>query len=314
MDLSIFFAGTGGSVPSARRGLPALLVRRGGDRLLFDCGEGTQRQLVSSIGLSDFSDVFLTHFHADHWLGLPGMLKTLDLRERSAPLTVYGPRGLRELLGSLRRVYGNTRYELDLVELAPGDTVRRGDYAVVPFAVNHRGPALGYALVEDQRPGRFDVARAEALGVRPGPDFGRLQNGEAVDGVSPEDVLGTARPGRKVVISGDTEPCPSLALAAEQADLLVSDATFLSEDADRARETGHSTARGAAELAVEAKVRLLALTHLSIRYPASSVREEAQAIFARTVVPRDFDTIEIPLPERGEPELVHWPPPERAAV
>ncbi|PZR66381.1 MAG: ribonuclease Z [Solirubrobacterales bacterium] len=314
MDLSIFFAGTGGSVPSARRGLPALLVRRGGDRLLFDCGEGTQRQLVSSIGLSDFSDVFLTHFHADHWLGLPGMLKTLDLRERSASLTVYGPRGLRELLGSLRRVYGNTRYELDLVELAPGDTVRRDAYAIVPFPVDHRGPALGYALVEDQRPGRFDVARAEALGVRPGPDFGRLQNGETVDGVSPDDVLGAARPGRKLVISGDTEPCPSLALAAEHADLLVCESTFLSEDADRARETGHSTARGAAELAVEAKVKLLALTHLSIRYPAADVREEAQAVFARTVVPRDFDTIEIPLPERGEAELVHWPPPERAAV
>ncbi len=161
MDLSIFFAGTGGSVPSARRGLPAMLVRRGGDRILFDCGEGTQRQLVASVGLADFSDIFITHFHADHWLGLPGLLKTLDMRERERPLAIHGPRGLRELLGSMRRVYGTPGYALELVELGVGDAVRRDGFAIVAFAVDHRGPALGYALVEDERPGRFDVARAE---------------------------------------------------------------------------------------------------------------------------------------------------------
>src|SRR5215210_757693 len=157
MDVSIFFAGTAGSVPTARRGLPALLVRRGGDRLLFDCGEGTQRQLVATIGLPELTDVFITHYHADHWLGLPGMLKTFDLRARERPLTVHGPPGLRELLGSLRRVYGRLSYPLDLVELAPGQEVRRRDgYSVAAFAVDHRVTALGYALYEDVRPGQFD--------------------------------------------------------------------------------------------------------------------------------------------------------------
>jgi ribonuclease Z len=312
MDMSVFFAGTGGSVPSARRGLPALVVRRGGDRMLFDCGEGTQRQLVASVGLSDFDDVFLTHYHADHWLGLPGLLKTLDLRERERPLNVYGPRGLRELLGSLRRVYGTTGYELRLHEVEPGDGVARESYAVVPFAVAHRTRALGYAVVEEARPGRFDPERATTLGVSPGPDFARLQAGEIVAGVSPDEVMGPPRAGRKLVISGDTAPSPQLELAADAADLLVCEATFLDEDADRARETQHMTARQAAQLATDAGVRMLALTHLSIRYATSAVREEAQAVFENTVVPRDYDTIELPFPERGEPELVRWPPSERA--
>src|SRR5919204_2576658 len=186
MDLSIFFAGTAGSVPSARRNLPALLVRRGGDRLLFDCGEGTQRQLLRSIGLADLDEVFITHYHADHWLGLPGLLKTFELRARERPLTVHGPRGLRELLGAMRRVFGRTTYELSLVELEPGQVVRRDGYGVAAFPVAHRGPAFGYAIVEDRRPGRFDPELAERLGVTPGPDFGRLQRGETVAGVRPE--------------------------------------------------------------------------------------------------------------------------------
>ena len=154
MDLSVFFAGTGGSVPTARRGLPALLVRHGGDSLLFDCGEGTQRQLLRSVGLVDVDDIFITHFHADHWLGLPGMLKTFDLRGRDRPLAVHGPRGLRELMGAMRLVYGRLDYELRLVELEPGAEVRRADYAIGTFAVEHRTAALGYALYEDRRPGR----------------------------------------------------------------------------------------------------------------------------------------------------------------
>src|SRR4051794_28930375 len=169
MDLSVFFAGTGGSMPTARRGLPAVLVQRGGDRILFDCGEGTQRQLVRSIGLPDLSDVFITHFHADHWLGLPGMLKTFDLRGREVPLAVHGPRGLRDLMGTLAAVYGRLSYRLDIVELEPGEGVERDGYAVTPFAVRHRSPAFGYALVEAERPGRFDETRARELGVAPGP-------------------------------------------------------------------------------------------------------------------------------------------------
>jgi ribonuclease Z len=306
MDLSLFFAGTAGSAPTARRGLPALLVRRGGDRVLFDCGEGTQRQLLRSIGLSDITDVFITHLHVDHWLGLPGMLKTFDLRDRDRPLTVHGPAPLREVMQVMRIVYGRLRYELRVVELQPGDAVERDGYRVHAINAPHRGPAFSYALVEDTRPGRFDAELAERLGVTPGPDFGRLQRGETVAGVRSEQVVGSDRPGRKVVISGDTRPSPLLAVAAHQADVLVHEATFAEEETQRARETGHTTAREAATLAREAEVRLLALTHLSTRYGGGEIRDEARAVFPATEVPRDFDAIEIPFPEKGEPELIRW--------
>jgi ribonuclease Z len=307
MDLSLFFAGTGGSVPSARRGLPAILARIGGDRLLFDCGEGTQRQLVRSIGLLDVDCVFVTHFHADHWLGLPGMLKSFALRERDQPLTIYGPPGLRELMGAMRIVYGRLPYELSIAELEPAETVQRGDYLIAAVPVSHHtASAFGYAIVEEPRVGHLDAKLAESLGVKPGPDFGRLQRGETVDGVTPEQVMGPEREGRKIVLSGDTEPCEALAIAAHQADLLVHEATFSEEEHDRARLTAHSTARRAAELARDADVRLLALTHVSSRYGGSQLRDEARAIFANTEAPRDFDTIEVPFPERGGAKLERW--------
>jgi ribonuclease Z len=307
MDLSLFFAGTGGSVPGARRGLPAILLRRGGDRLLFDCGEGTQRQLVRSIGLVDMECVFITHFHADHWLGLPGMLKSFALRERDRPLTVYGPRGLTELMGLMRSIYGRLPYELSIVELEPAQTVERDGYLIAAVPVSHRAPsAFGYAIVEQPRPGHLDAQLAEQLGVTPGPDFGRLQRGESVDGVSPEQVMGHEREGRKVVLSGDTEPCEALAIAAHEADVLVHEATFTEEEAERARLTAHSTARQAGEIARDAEVRLLALTHMSTRYGGGQLRDEARAVFAATEAPRDFDTIEIPFPERGPATLLRW--------
>src|ERR1700730_11653041 len=167
MDLSIFFVGTGGSVPTARRGLPALLVRRGGDRILFDCGEGTQRQLVSSVGLTELTEIFLTHFHADHWLGLPGLLKTFDLRGRERPLAIHGPRGLRDLLTLALRSAGRVSYELQLVELASGDVLGRDGYQIAPFPVAHRGAAFGYVVYEDERPGQFDPGAAVRLGLTP---------------------------------------------------------------------------------------------------------------------------------------------------
>jgi ribonuclease Z len=304
MDLSLFFAGTAGSVPTARRGLPAILLRRGADRILFDCGEGTQRQLLQSVGLADLTDVFITHFHADHWLGLPGMLKTFDLRGRERPLTIHGPVGLRNLLGSMRHVWGGVGYDVDVVELEPGEEVTREDYAVEPFAVNHRGPAFGYAIVEDDRPGRFDAVRAEQLGVKPGPDFGRLQRGETVNGVAPEQVMGESRRGRKLVLTGDTAPCEMTRAVAFGADLLVHEATFMEEEAERAAETRHSTALQAAQVAAAAEVGLLALTHVSPRYAGGELRDEARSVFENTVVPRDFDRIELPFPERGQPAHV----------
>ncbi len=308
MDFSLFFAGTGGSVPSARRGLPAILLRRGADRLLFDCGEGTQRQLLRSVGLEDLDTVFITHFHADHWLGLPGMLKSFALRDRDRPLHIYGPPGLNELMAATRFIYGRRLpYELTYTELAPAEPVEYDGYRVAGVPVKHRGgSAYGYVVVEDARPGHLDPELAERLGVKPGPDFGRLVRGETVDGVAPEQVVGPTREGRKVVISGDTAPCEALAIAAHQADVLVHEATFVEEEAERARITDHSTVRQAAQLARRAEVRLLVLTHLSTRYAGGEVAREAREAFANTEVPRDFDTIEIPFPERGGATLVRW--------
>jgi ribonuclease Z len=301
MDLDVLFIGTAGSAPSARRALPATLVRRGGDRLLFDCGEGTQRQLLKSIGLVELEEVFITHFHADHWLGLPGMLKTFSLRGREKPLTVYGPPGLKALFNALRVVIGRNTYPLQLVELEPGDELKRDDYLIAPFAVDHGVTAYGYALVEDQRPGRFDDARARELGVEFGPDFGRLQRGETVNGVEPSQVMGPPRPGRKIVLSGDTAPSERIEAIAHGADLLIHEATFLEEEAERAAETAHSTALAVARLAADADVKMLALTHVSPRYSGGELRDEARTAFENTIVPRDFDSVEIPLPERGPP-------------
>ncbi len=309
MELSVLFAGTGGSVPTARRGLPASLVSAGGDRLLVDCGEGTQRQLLRSSGLPDLDGIFLTHYHADHWLGLPGMLKTFDLRGREAPLAIHGPPGLHALFAGLRPLYGRVGYPLELRELDRHEDVAFEGYVVSPFPVEHRVVAYGYAVIEDDRAGRFDVEAAAALGVAPGPDFGRLQRGEPVGAVRPEQVVGEDRPGRRLVFSGDTAPCQAVEALAQGADLLVHEATFTDAERVRARQTGHSTARQAAELARDAGVRLLALTHLSTRHFPREVRDEAREAFAETVVPRDFDVVEIPFPERGRPELRRPDPP-----
>jgi ribonuclease Z len=306
MDLSVFFAGTGGSLPSPRRGLPAILIRRGGERILIDCGEGTQRQLISSIGLVDLDDIFLTHFHADHWLGLPGMLKTFDLRARETPLCLYGPPGLRALLADVMRFAGRTGFELRIVELSPGEVLERDGYRIAAVPVSHRASAFAYVLFEDERPGVFDPDAAVAAGLTPGPEFGRVQHGETVRGVTPEQVMGPARRGRKLAISGYTRPCESLTAAARGADLLVHEATFAIEEAERAYQTGHSTAAQAAGVARDAEVQMLALYHFSIRYPVGILRDEAREIFPGTVVPRDFDAIEIPFPERGTPELARW--------
>ena len=296
-------------MPTAQRAPAAILVRRGRERLLFDCAEGTQRQLQrSSVGLPDLEEIFITHFHADHFLGLPGMLKTFALRGREAPITIYGPPGLSDLFSSLKRIFGKLTYPYELVELSPGDSLEREDYRLTTFSVAHGVSSVGYALVEDDRPGRFAVETADSLGVPSGPERGALQRGEPVtlaDGrvVTPDQVLGEPRPGRTIVIAGDTGPSPTVVEAARGAELLVHEATFLEDERDRARETAHSTALEAAELARDAEVSMLALTHLSNRYFGPEAAREARAVFPDTVVPRDFDVIEIPFPERGSPEL-----------
>jgi ribonuclease Z len=310
VDLDIVFLGTSASAPTAQRSPMALLVRRGGDRLLFDCAEGTQRQLLrSTLGLPDLEEIFLTHFHADHVLGLPGMMKTFALRGRELPLTVYGPRGLNDLLQSLKRVVGRLTYEVRLVELTPGDVLDRDGYRIATFGVRHGVSALGWSVIEATRPGRFDVDTADALGVPNGPERGALQRGETVtvaDGrtIAPDQVVGAARPGRKLTITGDTAPSAEILEAAWGADVLVTEATFAEEERERAVETLHQTAAQAAEVARRAEVGLLALTHLSNRYFGPEIAREAREIFPDTVVPRDFDIIEVPFTERGTPQLV----------
>jgi ribonuclease Z len=306
MELSVMFAGTAGSVPSARRGLPALLVRHGGERILIDCGEGTQRQLIRSSGLVELTDVFITHLHLDHWLGLPGLLKSLDLRDRERPLAIHGPPGLGEVMQTMRKVYGRLGFVVNVIELEAGGSVRRGTLDIQPVNVRHRGLAYGYVFAEDERPGRFDDALAARLGVEFGPDFGRLQRGETVNGVRPEQVIGEPRAGRKLVVSGDTAPCETLAIAAHEADLLIHEATFAEDERERAALTGHSTAAQAAQIAHDADVRMLALTHVSARYGGRELRDQAREVFPGTELPRDFDTVEIPFAERGVPKLLRF--------
>ncbi len=309
MDLILTMVGTAASVPTAARGTSATLIARGGQRWLVDCGEGTQRQLMrSGLGLVDLDLVLLTHLHGDHYLGLPGLLKSYGLRDRERSLTVVGPRGLTALMAAMRPVIGKVPFPLHLHE-SDGGVVWVGEGArIEAVPTRHSVASLGYALVEDLRPGAFDPAAARALGVPEGPQWGRLQRGAVVPGsggepVRPDQVMGPARLGRRIVLSGDTEPCEAVLEAARGATVLIHEATFLDGDRERARQTRHSTAREAAALAREADVGLLVITHVSSRCMPRDVRAEAAVEFPRVVVPRDFDQIEVPFPEKGPPEV-----------
>jgi len=306
--MRVTFLGTSGAVPTAERNPSAVAVEREGDRFLFDCGEGTQRQMMRYRTGFDVEQVFLTHAHGDHTLGLPGLLQTLDFNERDAPLAVHAPAGTRSEVEALVAVGGGRPdYPVRITQVEAGDVVLdREDYEVRAVGVEHRCAAVGYALVEDDRKGRFDREKAEGeLGIPPGPKYSKLHEGEPVeqDGrtIQPDEVVGPPRPGRRLVYTGDTRPCESVVAAATDADLLIHDGSFAQDLADRAVETAHSTAREAATVAREAGARRLALTHVSSRYPgdARELRQEAEAVFDgdRCLVAEDGLQIDVPFPD-----------------
>ncbi|HEX2451385.1 MAG TPA: ribonuclease Z [Gemmatimonadales bacterium] len=303
--LTVTLLGTSAAVPSVERNVAALAIQREGETILFDCGEGTQRQMMRYGVSFAFREIFFTHYHADHMLGVTGLLRTMGLQDRTAPVTLYGPRGAQRLLGAAVSLgIERNRFDVEILEVAPGQTLGRGDYEIVVFQTDHRADTIGYALVEHTRLGRFNPARARELGIPEGPLWGRLHKGEAIelpDGrrVEPAELVGEPRPGRKVVYTGDTRPCASVVTAASGADLLVHEATFGEDERDRAIETGHSTAAQAAEVARQAGVRRLVLTHVSPRYSreAPELVAEARAVFPETIVARDGLTLDVPYPD-----------------
>jgi ribonuclease Z len=303
--LSLTFLGTGAACPTVDRNVAGLAVQREGETILFDCGEGTQRQMMRyGVGFS-FTEVFFSHFHADHMLGITGLLRTMGLQDRTAPVTLYGPRGAHRILGAAMSLgIERNKFPVEVVEIRPGDRLRRDDYDIVVFETDHRADTVGYALAEHTRLGRFHPDRARELGVPEGPLWGRLHKGETVtldDGrtVRPEDLVGAPRRGRTVVYSGDTRPHLPLLEAARGADLLIHEATFGGDEAERAVETGHSTASEAARVALEAGVRRLVLTHISPRYTrdAPELLAEARAVFPDTTIARDGMMVEVPFAE-----------------
>jgi ribonuclease Z len=300
--LSLTFLGTGAATPTVDRNVSGLALQREGETILFDCGEGNQRQMMRyGVGFS-FTEIFFTHYHADHILGVTGLLRTMGLQDRTAGVVLYGPRGAQRVLGTAISLgIERSKFPVDIVELQPGQRLVRDEYDIVVFETEHRADTVGYALVEHTRLGRFHPERARDLGVPEGPLWGRLHKGETVvldDGrtVAPADLVGEPRAGRTVVYSGDTRPCHSLTEAARGADLLVHEATFGSEELARAQETGHSTAAEAARVALEAGVRRLVLTHISPRYTrdAPELLAEARGIFPETIVARDGLTVDVP--------------------
>ena len=302
--LRLTFLGTSAAQPTIHRNVSGLALKVDGDLLLFDCGEGSQRQMVRFGTGFTVDAVFFTHFHADHFLGIIGFLRTLGMMGRQEPMLLYGPAPAKRLLH--QAVFLGTDsldFPVEITELKSGDAVRRKGYSVKAIQVDHRIAALGYVLQEDPRAGRFHLDKAIEVGVQPGPDFGRLQRGEAVisrsgQTIHASDVLGPPRSGRKVVISGDTRPCVALVEAAHGADLLIHEATFSDEEQDRALETRHSTAREAGQVAHQAQVDRLILTHLSSRHDAEpgKLKDQAKEEFAGPVdVASDGWTLEIPL-------------------
>ena len=299
--LCVTFLGTSAARPTVERNVSALALVREGETLLFECGEGTQRQMMRYGVSFALSDVFFTHFHADHFLGVIGLIRTLGLQGREDPMRLYGPRGAKQVLAqAIALGIERAPFEVQVEELRPGDVLSRDGYEIRVFATEHGGGSVGYALREHQRLGRFDPEKARAAGIPEGPLWGKLHKGETIelpDGrrLTADGFVGPTRLGRAVVFTGDTRPCASVVDAAQGADLLIHEATFGEEEKDRAKETGHSTAREAAQVALAAGVKRLVLNHVSARYSISAEElvKEARDVFKETAVAKDGMTVEV---------------------
>jgi ribonuclease Z len=304
MSLQIIFLGTAGTVPTPKRSLPAIIIQRKGEQIMFDCGEGAQRQMIrAKTGFHKKMKIFISHMHGDHVLGLPGLLQTMALLDREKKLDIYGPPGIERFLEDVREtVQFVLTFPVEIHEIyKAGIVCEEQEYAVQASWANHVIPDLAYAFVEKPRPGRFYPEKAKTLGVPEGPLWSRLQHGHRVklsDGriVNPEDVTGAPRTGRKIVYTGDTRPFKGFLKLAANADLLIHDATLDEALTERAKEDGHSTPSQAARNAKKAKVKRLILTHISARYEdTSTLLKQARKIFKNTQVAEDFMQIEMTL-------------------
>jgi len=301
MQMLVVFLGTGGSMPTKERALPSIAIRFAGELVIFDCGESTQRQLLSSgLGLPRNINLFITHLHADHFLGIPGLLFTLGMLGRESPLTIYGPKGLKEVVKMLLdacRV--NLPFEVYVKEISDGLVYKGRGFIVDSVAVNHSVEAYAYRLKEDDRPGKMNVNYLESIGLEKGPMWGLLQRGIPVEFkgqiIDPKNAVGPPRPGRIIVYTGDTRPTERVVEFSKNAHVLIHDATFSSDLAEKAEEDGHSTARQAAEIALKAGVRDLFLFHISPRYrnDEEKLLLEARQVFQRTHLPRDLEKVEV---------------------
>jgi len=309
MSLSVTFLGTSASRPTVERGVSALAVVREGETMLVDCGEGTQRQMMRYGVSFNFGDLLFTHFHSDHVIGAVGLMRTMSLQGRTEPLRIWGPRGVAQLM-KRADAFGGERlsFPVEIAEVTPGTPIKRKEYVIMPYPVDHRGAvAVGYALIEDERLGRFNPDLARELGIPEGPQWGKIHKGEAItleDGrvIEPSTLVGPTRRGRKLVISGDTRPCAATIELSAGADVLVHESTFGDEEAERAIETGHSTAREAAQVAAQAGVRRLVLTHFSARYSRdpSELMSEARQVFEQVTIARDGMEVDIPFGDGPE--------------
>jgi ribonuclease Z len=311
--LQVFFLGTSGALPTISRSLPCLLIKWGSHDLLFDCGEGAQRQMMKARTGFSFESIFVTHWHADHFLGIIGLIQTMSFSGREEPLTIYGPDAVHEMVSDIKQICRNRiKFQIESKRVRPGETLIFDGYSIHPIATDHGIPGLSYIFEENMRPGRFDREQAIALGVRPGPLFGRLQRGEDivlnVEGleqvISPGMVMGPPRPGRKIIYSGDTRPITADLLDhGEFADLLIHDATFDDAEIDRAREFMHSTAGEAGEVATALKAGRLALFHISTRYTSAEnhLLDARKKFTGELCAPDDLTMLDIPFIDRPCP-------------